>query len=230
MLVQIVEAFWRAEAKEEYGGRFSVKPYWSAFADAWCWENGAALLSTELCSAHGKESMGQHVAGFAVRVGPAVMILGAHGDLDRDLGRCLEFRNEKGQTNRVGWRFLSDRLLAAKGGELRDKAVVFDSCGFCANGRQVQAFMKATGIGMVAGFRRDVEPFDSLLIEIALVNHVLFNWWDEDDGFRLGHLAQIRLTEELLGEPFVQKYSGLAAATGLRIWTQDAGQIREHEL
>jgi hypothetical protein len=219
MDIHIIEAFWRDKEMGEFSGRFTAKPAWSMFADMWCWENGAADIGVILGTADGKDGLVEHLRRFRETGGPALLVLGAHG-LDRtpkQFGYRLQLPDEEGNIVKIGWPELAGMLRNVVGSPA-EKAVFFDSCAFCHDAKEVKGFMKATGFGLVAGYRESVQPFDSLLFEIAFVNWLLDAWRDpEGRDFPSGFLRQ-------KGTPynpaFKKAYAGLAKYLTFRFWMQ----------
>ena len=221
MDIHIIEAFWRDEEQGEFSGRFTVKPAWSMFTDMWCWENGAADIGLIMGTADGKNGLDEHLRRFRESPGPGLLLLGAHG-LDRTpikFGYRLQLPDEDGQIVKIGWPELTEALRNPVGSPA-DKAVFFDSCAFCRDGNEVKRFMKATGYGMVAGFGEAVQPFDSLVFEIAFVNWLLDEWGHDDDrGFQSNFLVEVERPFDL---DFKKAYSGLAKYLKFRFWMIDS--------
>ena len=228
MFVKIVEAFWRDPgAKEEYASRYSVKPVWGGFVDGWCWENGAFHLNVALGTAHGRESLFQHLRDFRDERGPGVLVLGAHGtDAAKPRGqKRLQVTNAAGRRQHANWDDLTKELRGATAG-LHDKALLIDSCSFCSNGAHVSRFMQETKVGLVAGFREAIEPLDGLVLELGFMNELLYQWSREAaPEFPADHLhAEGAEAETILRPAFTERYRGLIDALGFRVWTQAPGE------
>ena len=211
MDIFVVEAFWRdPSAKEEYGSRFTVKPYWTAFGDHWCWENGAAPLRVTVATAHGKASLAGHLDEFKRLPGPGVLVVGAHGGDWYGKMRLL-LPDRKGQPERASWAEVTDRL-AGSTDTMANKLVLFDSCSFLSEWESARTLLHRTGAWMVAGFKKDVEPLDSMFLELAFVNYLLSMWRHERKAAFKPDFHED--DESPISEEFGARYRALARATG----------------
>ncbi len=215
MNIQFVEAFWRNDGDGEYSARYTAKSFWSGFGDAWCWENDAVPLCVTLATIDAADSLASQFALFCSNPGSGIMILGAHGRDPEEGHRHLLIRNNQGQVTPLGWADIRAMLASAGGAPLHNKVLIIDSCSFCADAEEAQKTVAEAQIGMLCGFDRDIEPIDSMVLEVALVSYLLWEWWDGERAFDPDFL---RAAENPFGENFLQRYESLSRALGLRAW------------
>jgi hypothetical protein len=215
MNIQFVEAFWKRDSGGEYSARFTAKPFWSGFGDAWCWENSAVPLSVTLTTLDETDSLADQFRLFRNNEGAAIMILCAHGGDPENGQRHLMVRNNQGKVVPISWDDLRGMLKASGDAPMHNKVLLIDSCNFCANGQEAKKTMHETEIGMICGFRKSVYAIDSIVLEMAFVNYLLWEWHDGKRGFDPAFL-QKQMT--LFGEAFLKRYGGLSKELGFRTW------------
>ena len=215
MNIQYVETFWRDDEDGEYGARYTAKYFWSGFGDAWCWENDAVPLGITLATIDETDALANQFGLFRNSAGPGILILGAHGRDPEDGQRHLLIRNNQGHDIALGWSDIRRMLKAAGNTPLHNKLLIIDSCSFCAEGEEVLRTVAETQIGMLCGFDKDVEPIDSMLLEVAFVNYLLWEWWDGKRAFEAAFLQQAK---NPFGNKFLRRYESLTGALGFRAW------------
>ncbi len=224
MNIQVVEAFWRSEEHGEYSARYSAKPFWAGFGDAWCWENDATPIGITLATVDEKDALIEQFKQFREKADPGIMILGAHGRDPERGHRHMLLRDNKGKVVPLGWEDLISMLETAGSAALHDKVLVLDSCSFCANGRAARRFVRMTRIGLLCGYKRDITPIDSMVFELAFVNYLLWEWYRGDRSFQPDFLQR---RSHPCGADFVGMYKGLARELGFRMWRWNGDQVEE---
>ncbi len=224
MNIQFVEAFWRSDGDGEYSARYTAKPFWAGFGDAWCWENDAVPLCITLATIDETDALANQFGLFRSSIGPGIMILGAHGRDPEGGQRHLLIRSNQGKEVPVGWSDLRGMLQAAGSAPLHDKVLIIDSCCFCADTAEAGETVGRTGLGLLCGFANDVEPIDSMVFEIALVNYLLWEWWDGERGFEPAFLQR---EANPFGEAFRKRYESLSRELGFRAWRWTGGNAEE---
>jgi hypothetical protein len=224
MNIQFVEAFWRSEEDGEYSARYTAKPFWSGFGDAWCWENDAVPLSVTLATIDEIDSLADQFALFRNSIGPGIMIIGAHGRDPEKGQRHLLIRNNQGKIVPVGWNDIRSMLNSAGNAPLSNKVLIIDSCSFCTNGKEARKTLEETKLGLICGFKKDIEPIDSMIFEIAFVNYLLWEWWDGERCFESSFLQR---QEHLFGADFLKRYKRLSKELGFRIWRWTGEAVEE---
>lgn len=228
MVVQVVEAFYRQKGDGEYSGRFSAKPYWSTFGDSVLWDHHRRPheMTVAVTTADGKSAVFEQIRRFAATPGPAVLILGAHGGKATSTGphsgRYLHFPGAKGEAGgKVSWAQL--REWFGQPTDSLQKAVIFDACSFCRDGKEVKSFGKSTGLGLIVGYSKDIPVFDSLLFHLAFVSYLLFHWGLKGSrGYEPEHLA----SQNPLAD-FGERYGTLAQFLGMRVFQNKAGKCND---
>lgn len=215
MNIQYVETFWRDDEDGEYGARYTAKYFWSGFGDAWCWENDAVPLGITLATIDETDSLINQFGLFRNSMGPGIMILGAHGRDPEDGQRHLLIRNNQGSVVPISWSDIRGMLKPAGCADLHQKLLIIDSCCFCADSDEAEKTVSETQLGMLCGFDKDIEPIDSMLLEVAFVNYLLWEWWDGKRAFETDFLRE---SKNPFGEKFLKRYESLSKALGFRAW------------
>jgi hypothetical protein len=215
MHIQFVEAFWRNDKDGEYSARYTAKPFWSGFGDAWCWENSAVPLSVTLATLDETDSLTEQFGLFRNNPGAGIMILGAHGRDPEKRERHLLIRNNQGNVVPIGWNDIRSMLKDAGDASMHNKVLIIDSCSFCANGQEARKTLDETEMGLICGFKFDIYAIDSMVLEIAFVNYLLWEWHDGKRGFDASFLQKHKRP---FGKDFLKRYEGLSKELGFRIW------------
>ena len=224
MYIQFVEAFWKNEEDGEYSARYTAKSFWAGFGDAWCWENDAVPLSVTLATIDETDSLADQFALFRNSTSPGIMILGAHGRDPEQGHRHLLIRNNQGEFVPIGWDDIRSMLQAAGKTPLHNKVLIIDSCSFCADGPEAQKTVEETELGLICGFKKDIEPIDSMVFEMAFVSYLLWEWWDGERTFEESFLQK---QKHLLGKIFLKRYKRLAKELGFRVWRWTGETVEE---
>jgi hypothetical protein len=224
MNIQFVEAFWSSDEDGEYSARYTAKSFWSGFGDAWCWENDAVPLYITLATIDETDSLANQLNLFRHSVGPGIMILSAHGQDPEDGRRHLQLRSNQGENIPVGWSDLRSMINAAGSAPLHNKVLIIDSCSFCADEQEALKTVAETQLGLLCGFASDIEPIDSMLLEIAFVNYLLWEWWDGERAFQAKFLQR---AANPFGAAFLKRYGALSQELGFRVWRWTGEQAEE---
>jgi len=215
MNIQFIEAFWRNDDDGEYSARYTAKSFWSGFGDAWCWENDAVPLCITLATIDETDSLANQFSLFRNSIGPGIMILSAHGRDPEDGLRHLLLRNNQGKEVPIGWNDVRSMLKASGSSPLHHKVLIIDSCSFCADADEALKTVAETEVGLLCGFQKDIEPIDSMVLEFAFVNNLLWEWWDGERAFDLSFLQEAK---NPFGNTFLRRYDSLSKELGLRVW------------
>lgn len=224
MNIQFVEAFWRSDEDGEYSARYTAKPFWSGFGDAWCWENDATPICVTLATIDATDSLADQFRLFRSSSGPGIMILGAHGRDPEKRCRHLLIRNNQGSVVPISWNDIRSMLKASGHSPLHNKVLILDSCRFCANGQEARKTLHETELGLICGFKNDIEAIDSVVLEIAFVNALLWEWYDGERAFPMSFLQR---QKHPFGNDFIKRYSGLVKALGFRMWRWNGTKAEE---
>ena len=224
MNIQFVEAFWRNDGDGEYSARYTAKSFWSGFGDAWCWENDAVPLCITLATIDETDSLANQFDLFRNSNGPGIMILGVHGRDPEDGHRHLLIRTNQGNVVPIGWQDIRNMLHTAGGASLHNKVLILDSCSFCADGHEALKTVAETEVGLLCGFENDIEPIDSMVLEIAFVNYLLWEWWDGERAFEPEFLQRAK---NPFGDAFLKRYESLSKELGFRAWRWTGEQAEE---
>jgi len=106
-------------------------------------------------------------------------------------------------------------LKASGSSPLHHKVLIIDSCSFCADADEALKTVAETEVGLLCGFQKDIEPIDSMVLEFAFVNNLLWEWWDGERAFDLSFLQEAK---NPFGNTFLRRYDSLSKELGLRVW------------
>lgn len=104
MNIQIVETpSGEAEEHGEYSARYSAKPFWAGFGDAWCWENDATPIGITWRRLT-KDALVEQFQAIPGRKRSQDNVLGAHGRDPERGHRHMLLRDNRGRVVRSAGR------------------------------------------------------------------------------------------------------------------------------